>query len=153
MNPMNLNDMVMNQKAMANRRGKTGLTILDLINSPVNAFGDFMPTMRFNAEMKTDIIETAEGYELCMDLPGVLKENLSLEMEEGVLTITTAAPSAGDSSDETYILHERRQQGMTRSFAFKDVDENNIEASFADGVLRVTLKKISRGKKTSISVK
>ncbi len=153
MNPMNLNDMVMNQKAMANRRGKTGLTILDLINSPVNAFGDFMPTMRFNAEMKTDIIETAEGYELCMDLPGVLKENLSLEMEEGVLTITTAAPAAGDSSDETYILHERRQQGMTRSFAFKDVDENNIEASFADGVLRVTLKKISRGKKTSISVK
>lgn len=153
MKPMNLNDMVMNQKAMASRRGKTGLTILDLINSPLNAFGDFMPTMRFNADMKTDIRETAEGYELCMDLPGVRKENLNLEMEDGVLTITAAAADESSSSDEGYVLRERTQRSMTRSFAFRDVDENNIEASFADGLLKVSLKKLSRSRKTAISVK
>lgn len=150
---MNSNDQVMQQKAMAQRSGKTGLTIWDLFNRPLNSFGDYMPTMRYSREMKTDIKENADGYELTVDLPGCRKEDLNLQMQDGVLTISVQREENTEDKQEGYLLRERTQSSMTRSFAFKDVDENSVEAAFDQGVLTVNLKKAQAAVRKSITIK
>ena len=87
-----------------------------------NIFDDFFAAPFFTRSeanmMKTDIKEHDGGYELTVDLPGVKKDDIKAELNDGYLTITAENNSSKDEKDEKgkYICRERYSGSYSRSF-------------------------------------
>lgn len=96
-------------------------------------------------EMKADVRETDKGYEVAVDLPGVKKEDVSVELKDGCLTITAKknVDSGKKDKEGRYIRRERYSGEMSRSFYVgEDMKEEDIHASFSDGILTLQLPKL-----------
>ncbi|MBQ1818292.1 MAG: Hsp20/alpha crystallin family protein [Clostridia bacterium] len=94
--------------------------------------------------MRTDVREHDDGYEVDIDLPGFKKEEISLELENGNLTVTAAKGLDKDEKDAKgkLIRCERYSGTMQRSFFVgKNLTEEDIKAKFEDGVLTLTVPK------------
>ena len=94
--------------------------------------------------MKTDVHEHEDRFEVDIDLPGFKKEEISLALENGYLTITAAKGVDKDEEDKKgkLIRCERYAGSMQRSFFIgKNITEDEIKARFEDGVLKLTVPK------------
>ena len=135
-------------------------SIFDVFNEPFfqNVFAPV--NSMFNA-FKVDVKDTDNAYELTAELPGIAKENISLDYNKGYLTIKTTttnsteekpAENANDKNEkpqEKYIRRERYVGEMQRSFYIDDIDEKNIKASYQDGILTVVLPKATKEETTT----
>ncbi|MCZ0963190.1 Hsp20/alpha crystallin family protein [Paracoccus benzoatiresistens] len=89
-----------------------------------------------------DLVEKNGGYELSAELPGLDAENVEVKLAGGVLTIRGEKKEAKDEERKDYHLSERRWGSFLRQIRLpEDVDDSKIEASFANGVLTVSLPK------------
>ena len=99
-----------------------------------------------------DVTENKDSYVLDMDLPGRTENDVSLELNEGVLTISsvkTETKAIEDKSDKEekaeaekpqFLLRERRRSDFRRSFTLpKDIDAEAVTAGFKNGVLTVKI--------------
>ena len=94
--------------------------------------------------MKTDIREHDEGYELDIDLPGFKKDEITIDLDNGYLTIFAAKGLDKDEQDKKgkYIRRERYAGAVQRSFYVGDaVTEEDVKAKFEDGILRLSIPK------------
>ena len=94
--------------------------------------------------MKTDVHEHDEGYEVDIDLPGFKKDEISLDLENGYLSVSAAKGIEKDDKDKKgrLIRQERYSGAMQRSFFVGDaITEEDIKAKFEDGVLRLSIPK------------
>ena len=68
--------------------------------------------------MKTDIREHDEGYEVDIDLPGFKKDEITMKLENGTLTVSAAKGLDKDeeNKEKKYVRRERYAGGMSRSF-------------------------------------
>lgn len=90
----------------------------------------------------TDIIEKDEGLFLLMDMPGVSKENLNIDLNENSLRVSGKA-YAPTSENEKFIDREFTDGEYVRSFTIADVvDRENIKATLKNGVLELFLPKV-----------
>ena len=87
--------------------------------------------------MKTDVKETGDGYELEMDLPGFKKDEITVGLENGFLTIRAAKGLDQDEKKTNrYIRRERYAGACERSFYVGDtLTEEDIKGQFHHGVL------------------
>ena len=95
-------------------------------------------------EMKTDVREHDDFYEIDMDLPGFKKDQIKLELEHGYLTVSAAKGLDKDETDKqgTVIRQERYAGAMQRSFFVGEtLTEEDIKAKFENGVLSLTVPK------------
>ena len=93
--------------------------------------------------MKTDVKETDEGYELAVDLPGMKKDEIHLDLQNGYLTISTQKNLENKEEKQGKLLRQERYTGtMQRSFYVGDnLTEEDVQAKYEDGVLTVKLPK------------
>ena len=94
--------------------------------------------------MKTDVKETEDGYEVDVDLPGFKKDEISLELNNGYLTISTEKSLEKDKENKKgKMLRQERYSGvMQRSFFVGEhLTEEDIKASYENGVLHVMIPK------------
>ena len=95
--------------------------------------------------MKTDIKETDQGYELEMDLPGFTKDEVSVSLEEGTLTVSAAKGLDQDEQEKKtgqYIRRERYAGACERSFYVGEgVTETDIKGEFKHGILKLFIPK------------
>jgi len=97
-----------------------------------------------------DLSETAEGYELEIDLPGVKKGDVSVDYSDGILTISGERKDEHEDKRKGYYLSERSYGSYHRSFRVPEsVDPDRIAAHFSDGVLKVELPKTEEAQKTT----
>ena len=94
--------------------------------------------------MRTDVRELKDSYEVDIDLPGFKKEEISLQLENGYLTV--AAAKGLDKDEKTakgrLIRQERYAGAMQRSFYVgEDLTTEEVKAKFENGVLKLTLPK------------
>ena len=105
-----------------------------------NLFNDFKSNL-----IKTDIHETDNEYLVEAELPGIPKENIQVTYEDGVLTIS--GQQQIDTVDEDkkgkLIRSERSSTSLRRKYLLENVKEDEIKASYSDGILKVTLPKDS----------
>lgn len=112
-----------------------------------NDFDDIMdwPTVSTDPTlMKSDVKDAGDHYELTMDLPGFSKDNVKLQLKDGVLNFQASTSKSNDEKDEDgkYLRRERFQGSCSRSFYVgKDVKEEDIKAKFENGVLTVCVPK------------
>ncbi len=89
--------------------------------------------------MQCDIYEKDGNCYIEADVPGFSKEDISIELEDGYLTITANKNSDSENSDVNYIRRERVSKQISRSFYLGTVDESNIKAEFKDGILKLCI--------------
>ena len=102
---------------------------------------------------RADIYETDEAIVVLADMPGVDEDSLDITLEKGVLTLNGTVEL---ETPEGYRLNyaEYRVGDYLRSFSLSDeIDQEAIEATLKDGVLRLTLPKITKVRTKKIAVK
>ena len=121
----------------------------------VDPFG-MMPTTRGNDPlygkhqrnlMKTDVREKDNTYELDVDLPGFKKDEITVDLKDGYLTIGASKGLDRDQSDENgkYIRRERYAGVCSRSFYVgENVRPEEIGAKYEDGILKLSVPKTER---------
>ena len=90
--------------------------------------------------MKTDVKATDVGYELEIDVPGIDKENISVQLENGYVTVTAKTEKKNDEGKENghYIRRERFYGTYSRSFYVgEDVTEEDVKAKYENGTLKL----------------
>ena len=91
--------------------------------------------------MKTDVRETDSSYELDVDLPGFKKDEISMELKDGYLTIQASKGLDKDEKDKEgrFIRQERFAGSCSRSFYVGDVRPEEIKAKYESGVLSLLI--------------
>jgi len=112
-------------------------------------FRAFFGDERYMVNMKVDVEDKGDHYLLEADLPGIDRENLRVDVDNGIMTITAEVKKENDEKKKNYVCHERRWGTSSRSFNLDGIDENNITGEFKDGVLKLTLPKQAEAKATS----
>ena len=92
-------------------------------------------------DFKCDIYEDDNAYVVEMDTPGFNKDEISVHIEKGYLTISAEHNDETNEEGKNYIRKERVYGSAKRQFYVGDVDEDSIKASFNDGVLKVIVPK------------
>lgn len=110
-------------------------------------FFPFVKEERNTLTMRTDIKETDNAYEFEVDVPGIKKENLSIEIEDGYLTIAYNHQEEKHDEGKKFVRKERYYSSTERSFYVGDVEKDNIEANYVNGVLKIVVPKLVEKKK------
>jgi len=106
-----------------------------------------MPSFTANRDFQkftTDISETENEYTISSDLPGIKKEDIKIELNEGYLTIKAERKEETEEKDKKYYRRERVYGNFVRTVALPDYVESNekeIKAEFKDGVLNIIMPK------------
>lgn len=100
-----------------------------------------------------DIFETDSGVTIVLDLPGVDKNDVSVEVKENLLIIKGDRPAEKDVDNNNYYRRERSCGSFHRSFAMRGtIAPDKIKAKFKNGVLKVELAKPEEDKPKQVSV-
>ena len=93
--------------------------------------------------MKTDVRETEDTYEVDIDLPGFKKDEITVDLKDGCLTVSAAKGLDKDEEDKKgrYIRQERYAGACSRSFYVGDVEPDQVAAKYEDGILRISMPK------------
>jgi len=87
------------------------------------------------------------------DLPGIKPEEVKIEVEDDILTISGEHEERSDEKEEGYVRRERRYGSFSRSMALPGgVDAKKIKASTRDGVVEVTIPLPEEAKKETITI-
>lgn len=127
---------------------RNGMNTYNLFNELVNFDRRFLKNEITN--FKTDIIDNGNEYILEADLPGYKKEDISIKINDGYLTISAKHDDekSEKNKDGEYVRRERSCGMMSRSFDVSEINEEAISAGFENGVLKLTLPKKQAEKDT-----
>lgn len=100
-----------------------------------------------------DISEDESEYLIKMDIPGMDKKDIKVNYQDGRLTVTGERKTESKEEKKDYIRQERYRGSFYRSFTLTDsIKDEEIQASFKDGVLKLVVPKAETVKPKSIKV-
>ena len=100
-----------------------------------------------------DAWETEREIVYALDLPGIAEENISVELDEGALTITAERERIQEESEERFYRFERRFGTFSRTFSVpQGVTESDVQADYKNGVLEVHMRKPEQPKPKRIQL-
>ena len=103
------------------------------------------PLLKEREYMKTDIREEVNKYIMEIDLPGLKKEDILINYENGYLTIK--AVKKVELKTEVYVIRERFYGEVKRSFYIGEKKESDIKANYENGILTISFPKEETPKK------
>ena len=114
--------------------------------APFKANGKFLPAI--------DIKENDEAITVDAEMPGLQQEEIQVNVEEGVLTLSAERKREKDEKTKNVHRTERYYGQMERKLALPaSVEDGKIDAIYKDGVLHVTLPKKPSAKPKAVTVK
>jgi len=112
----------------------------------VNFFGS-------NGYPKVDVVDTTEAIEFEAEIPGLSKDEVSVDIEKGVLSISGQKRQQDGGEQKNYIRKELKRSSFKRSFQISDsFNHDKIQAKFENGLLLISVpkKKPEKSKKIKI---
>ncbi len=112
-----------------------------------NDFWNVEPIVRTQApsfrKMSTDVREVEDGYIIDMELPGIKKEDVTVELKEGYLTVSAESKRENKSENDGKFIRQERYCGKyERSFFVGDeIEQADVKAKYEDGILVLTVPK------------
>ena len=106
----------------------------------------------FSGGFKVDVRDMGDKYLLEADLPGIQRDQVKIDVDDGILTIRAEMDESKNEEKDNYVMCERRYGRMQRSFNVSGVNESGITAEFTDGVLKLNLPKASAEPKSGRSI-
>jgi HSP20 family protein len=140
-------DIVKNAKEIGNEIEKG----VELVSNKVSeAFDNLASHLPFsNLAKKED-----STFHLEVDLPGVSKEDINVNVEEDILVVSAVRKFRNELTRDDYYICESSFGKIERRYALPDnIDTENIEATYEDGRLVIELQKTQRAKPRSIAIK
>lgn len=127
----------------------------EMLNSLADGFaGSTMP-----GNLPVDIVEKTDCYEIRASVPGLTRDEITLELENGVLTISALKTETVESNDENcaneccMLRRERFAGSTTRQLRLpSQIDDESIKASLENGLLTITVAKPSENVPTRIDI-
>jgi HSP20 family protein len=120
-------------------------------DSPTSGAGNGNAMRRWAPAM--DLVETDEHFVLRADLPGLSEEDVTIELEDNVLTISGERKAEHEDRKEGYYRVERASGQFARSITLPDgVDPDAVQASFDRGVLEVRIPKPEERKPRRVAI-
>ena len=118
-------------------------------------FSDFFKGKKsLNNHLNCDIQELDGHYLLTMDLPGVSKEDIKIEVKADRLTVSAIKKESNSEDKNSFIRRERTFGSFSRSFTLSEtIDSENIEASYENGVLHLAIAKKAEKQPKFIDIK
>ena len=114
-------------------------------NSDSYRSDSFMPSV--------DVAETDTHFEISAELPGMKKEDIQVDLENGRLSITGERSFRNEEEGKNYHRVENRYGSFSRSFYLPDsIDEDSISAKYEDGILNITIAKNEQKVKKQIEI-
>ena len=107
-----------------------------------NVFDDFFApvfTGHTKKFMNTDIVESEDGYKLCIDMPGFQKNDLTLTLKDGYLTVS--AEKKENDEDQNYLRRERAISCKRSYYVGNAVTEEDVKAKYENGTLELSVPK------------
>lgn len=117
-------------------------------------FNDFSPLWSVERPMqsfrpKVNISETDTQYKISAELPGMEEKDFEVLLEENILRIKGEKTTTEEHKEGSYARQESSYGSFERAFELpSEVDAEKIDAKFKNGVLNITLNKVSSNKKT-----
>ncbi len=100
-----------------------------------------------------DVWERDDSLVYAFDLPGIAQDAISVEVEDGALTVSATRERSSEISNDRYHRVERRHGSFSRTVGLpQGVSEDSIKASYTDGVLEITVPKPEQAKPKRIEV-
>lgn len=118
-------------------------------------FGENQLATPTEMEAKTNVKELDDRYQLEVSLAGFKKDDIDINVDDGVLSISSDVENKNEDKDDNYIRYEFRKSSFKKQFRIPDdVNSDQIKAKFEDGILKVDLMKentkISKNKQIKI---
>lgn len=110
-----------------------------LLNDPF--YRSFFQTPENNNIFRVDIREMDKAYQIQAELPGLEPEQISLTIEDGVLSIAADYQTQTTKEESGNYYSERHTGRMQRSFSLDNIEVDKVEANYKNGMLYVTLPK------------
>lgn len=104
-------------------------------------FNDSFSSRLVNSNFKLDIKDQAEQYVIEAEVPGYSRDEISLDVEKGLLTISVKKEQENQEENNNYVHRERTISSMTRRIALGDVDEEQLTAKLENGILEIIVPK------------
>ena len=101
-------------------------------------FGSQQPSV---LSFRTDVIDAGDAYKLESELPGFKKEDIKIDVENDVLTISVERKVENEDKRPNFVKRERVYGSFSRSFDVSGIDVEKIEAAYNDGILTLTMPK------------
>jgi HSP20 family protein len=123
-----------------------------------NLFDQPNPTGRNSAAGRQwipamDLIETGDHYVLRADLPGLSDDDISIQLEGNVLTISGERTAEHETQQEGYYRLERAFGGLSRSLTLPEgIDPDGVQANFDRGVLEIQIPKPEQKKPRQVQI-
>ena len=103
---------------------------------------------------KVNVVEKEEAFYLYAETPGMTQNDVSVEFQDGILTLKGNQEQNSHSDSSNYRIREFNQQSFARSFRLSDqVDSEKVVARMDQGILKITLPKKEKAKPKKIDVK
>jgi HSP20 family protein len=100
-----------------------------------------------------DVWETENEIVYAFDLPGIPEDKISVEFDDGALTVSGERERTHELKDDRFYRYERRFGSFSRTVGLpQNVTENDVKADYHDGVLEVTVRKPETPKPRRIQV-
>jgi HSP20 family protein len=117
-------------------------------------FNDAVATRRSTFAPSIDISETEKQFMIDVELPGMEKKDIDINLENGRLTISGERKFESEENGRQYHRVESHYGSFTRSFQLPDnVNDDSIVASYKDGILSITIDKSEEKMKKQIKIK
>lgn len=90
---------------------------------------------------RTDVVDNGDSYKLEAELPGFNKDDIKIDVENDVLTISAERKLDNEEKKHNFVKRERFYGSYSRSFDVSGIEVDGIEAAYTDGVLSLTMPK------------
>lgn len=107
-----------------------------------SSFGSVLSTMAANdASFKIDVEDTGEAYLVSAELPGVTRDEIDVELNEGRLSISVEKTETEETKEKHYLHKETSSWSATRGMYLKDAATEGLSAKLVDGILFINVPK------------
>lgn len=111
---------------------------------PLHAMGDWLRDRSAEPRIRMDVEESDAAYLVQAEIPGVKKEDIQVEVEGNVVSISAELKRGQDDTSGTVLRSERFYGAQRRSFTLaRKIDAAKVEAQYADGILSLVLPKLA----------
>lgn len=118
-----------------------------------NPFSDSVACQERKHRLSAEIVDDGKQISLAFDLPGINKNNVDIEVENRVLTVKAERSKPEYKESDKIHLSERKYGKFERSFKIgDDLDTENVEANFHNGVLLLTIDKLEKAQARKVEI-
>ncbi|WP_308001590.1 Hsp20 family protein [uncultured Parolsenella sp.] len=106
-----------------------------------DVFGDWLAPVSTPADFKMDVEDAGDKYVVSAHVPGVKRDQVDVELNEGRLSITVDKKDSDEEKAKNYLQKETGEYTCTRGVFLKDAATTGLSAKLVDGILTVNVPK------------